>query len=88
MERGSQLVAFEITLSVGQLVKKYGQVLTYAGWDMVMDILSLLLKNPEVSKKYVLYTLLPNIVSVLFCFCFVSLNDYLLIIIIYCIFNF
>lgn len=47
LERGSQLVAFEITLSVGQLVKKYGQVLTYAGWDMVMDILSLLLKNPE-----------------------------------------
>ncbi|GAB1603089.1 tuberin isoform X2 [Argonauta hians] len=47
LDCGSQLVAFEVTLSIGNLVKRYGQILTYAGWDVVLDILSTLLKNPE-----------------------------------------
>ncbi|XP_029641050.1 tuberin-like isoform X2 [Octopus sinensis] len=67
LDCGSQLVAFEVTLSLGHLVKRYGQILTYAGWDIVLDILSTLLKNPEwsppsqVSMEESLHSILTDI---------------------------
>ena len=44
------MVAHEIILSVQRLVKKYGKDLTNSTWDIIMEILEIILKQIEVLK--------------------------------------
>lgn len=42
------MVAYEITLSIQRLVKKYGKDLQVSSWDVILDIVEALLKHVEV----------------------------------------
>lgn len=48
LSSGSPMIAYEVTLSVQRLVKKYGKDLPSSTWDIILDILETVLKQLDV----------------------------------------
>ena len=51
LSSGNALIAFEVTLSVQRLVKKYGKEQPASTWDIILEILETVLKQLDVSKE-------------------------------------
>ncbi|XP_053386314.1 tuberin-like isoform X2 [Mercenaria mercenaria] len=50
LSSGNAMIAYEVTLSVQRLVKKYGKELPSSTWDIILDILETVLRQLETAQ--------------------------------------